>query len=155
MCGFCARLESDLQIASFEGALNDYEQRRKLSLLATDLKALGLDEDSVRALPLCVSLRTCSTAAQAFGTTYVLEGATLGGRILAPLLQRRLGLTVQQGGRYISSYEGHVDRMWQTFVDALNQCCDTAARQAEAAEAAVATFETLGLWLCPQRWSAP
>jgi heme oxygenase len=148
MWGFCAAVEPRLGAHLFGDALSDYDGRRKLPLLASDLTALGVAPASVELLPRCASLPACGDTSAAFGCAYVLEGATLGGRTLLPLVQSRLGHTAQHGARFLASYGEHTLTNWRAFGSALDAWCSTTARAAGAAAAAVATFESLECWLC-------
>jgi heme oxygenase len=148
MWGFCAALEDQLQKGVFGAALADYESRRKLPLLTQDLVALGGDPETVARLARCTALPACTDAATAFGCVYVLEGATLGGRTLLPLVQSQLGLTPHRGSAFLASYGEEVAAMWRSFGVALDAWCEPPPRSARASEAAVETFDALDEWLC-------
>jgi heme oxygenase (biliverdin-IX-beta and delta-forming) len=148
MWGFCAPLEQQLERHPFGSVLADYESRRKLPLLTHDLIAMGATASSVASLPRCVAVADCADLAGAFGCAYVMEGATLGGRTLLPLVQSRLGVNAQHGAKFLASYGEGILGKWRTFGAALEVWCCTPERQKSAAWAAVATFETLEGWLC-------
>jgi heme oxygenase len=148
MWGFCAALEERLAPESFGCALPDYEARRKLPLLTRDLIALGEDADGLAALPRCPAVPKQMDAAACFGCVYVIEGATLGGRTLLPLVRSRLGFTSNHGARYLASYGANVAPMWRDFGAALDGWCCVAQRQYSAMQAAVTTFDALADWLC-------
>jgi heme oxygenase (biliverdin-IX-beta and delta-forming) len=78
----------------------------------------------------------------------VLEGATLGGRTLLPLVERKLGLTAMSGAAYLASYGEAVGERWRAFGEALDSYCSTDQNLARAATAAAATFSALEAWLC-------
>jgi heme oxygenase (biliverdin-IX-beta and delta-forming) len=149
MWGFCAPLEPRIA-SSLEVALDDYPARRKLPLLARDLRSLGLSADSIESLPRCLLVPDCPGAPEAFGCAYVLEGATLGGRTLLPLAQSRLGVTAEHGASFLASYGACVDPMWRVFGAAVEAHCADSAPRERAAAAAVATFEALDRWLCAE-----
>lgn len=148
MWGFCAEFEAALAPASFGGALPDYEARRKLPLLTRDLIHLGLTPHSVSRLPRCTRMPPAASPAAAFGCAYVLEGATQGGALLLPLVERQMGLTADLGAAFLASYRADTAAMWLNFSGSLNQWCSRPDRQLAAVQAATATFETLGEWLC-------
>jgi heme oxygenase (biliverdin-IX-beta and delta-forming) len=148
MWGFCASFEEQLRQDAFGGALADYQTRRKLPRLTQDLLMIGVNPTSVALLPRCGSVPLCPDPAAAFGCAYVLEGATLGGRTLLPLVQSRLGLTAQSGATFLASYGEEVSSKWRSFGAALDAWCFLPDREACAARAAVATFEALEAWLC-------
>ncbi len=148
MWGFCGPLEAGLGPDHFGGALPDYEARRKLPLIASDLVAVGVPPAAVAALPRCQYLPACDQQAVAFGRAYVFEGATLGGRMLLPLVEERLGWSAQHGASFLASYGANVTPMWARFAAALEAACTTPGARAAAATAATATFEALEQWLC-------
>jgi heme oxygenase len=148
MYGFCAALEQRVVQQGFDAALPDYDSRRKLPLIERDLLTLGAEAAAIPHLARCETLPACTDAASAFGCLYVLEGATLGGRTLLPLVADKLGLNAEHGAAFLASYGVEVAAMWQRFGAALNAWCDMPERQARAAAAAVATFDALHEWLC-------
>jgi heme oxygenase len=148
MWGFCAALEGGLGQHVFGAALPNYDRRRKLALITRDLIALGADADSVGRLPRCNTVPACADPAAAFGCLYVLEGATLGGRTLLPLVQRQLGLTAEHGAAFLASYGENVAPMWGEFRALLDAWCETPERCARATQNAVDTFTSLERWLC-------
>jgi heme oxygenase len=89
--------------------------------------------------------------AAAFGCAYVLEGATLGGRTMLPLVETRLHLTAQHGAAYLASYGADVSRRWAEFGTALNAWCHEPLRRASTVQAATRTFDALTEWLCGSR----
>jgi heme oxygenase len=151
MWGFCAALEHGIRPDAFGSALPDYTSRRKLPLLTRDLLALGTNETTIEALPRCTQLPACPDPATAFGCAYILEGATLGGRTLLPMMQSRLGLTAQTGASFLASYGEDVTPMWRSFGAALDAWCASPERTSAATVAAVGTFEALEVWLCGNR----
>jgi heme oxygenase len=148
MYGFCAGIEQRVPAESLHDALSDYPQRRKLPLLEQDLRAIGIASETVADLPYCEALPACHQTAAALGCLYVIEGATLGGRTLLPMVQKQLGLTAQSGAAFLASYGPGVDLMWHRFGNALDAWCTAPERSAFAAQAAVATFQALETWLC-------
>ncbi len=148
MFGFYAPFEQSLSQHAVRRVLADYDSRRKASLLTRDLEALGVAPESIATLPRCSQMPVCPDEAAAFGSLYVLEGATHGGQVLLPMVEQRLQLTPQRGASYLASYGPNVASMWQRFGSIVEGWCADGARRASAAAAAVATFEALEVWLC-------
>lgn len=148
MHGFCAALEARCDAAGIEQALGDYAQRRKRPLIERDLLSLGEAPEQCRALPVCSHLPACVDPAAALGCLYVLEGATLGGRTLLPMVSSRLGLSAAHGAAFLASYGDQVAAMWRRFGAALDAWCASPERGARAATAAQVTFLALERWLC-------
>jgi heme oxygenase (biliverdin-IX-beta and delta-forming) len=147
MWGFYASFEQVLGTQSFGGGLSDYDARRKLPLLTQDLISLGNEHPQVLSLAVCATTPSCANPAAAFGCLYVLEGATLGGQTLSPMMHKRFGLTADCGAAFLCSYGAEVVGMWQRFIGSLDAWCFTPERRAVAARAAVATFKSLDEWL--------
>lgn len=75
--------------------------------LRDDLHALAEE------LPAPVEIPTLSSWAEAVGAAYVLEGATLGGRVVLGHLSQRLPDTTAAASRYLRSYGDDVPRRWR------------------------------------------
>jgi heme oxygenase len=133
-----------------EAALGDpafFRERRKAGLLACDLRALGLSEGEIVRLPVCDRLPAMPSPAAALGSMYVVEGSTLGGTIIARLVERRLGLSAEAGCAYFRSYGPRVGAMWRAFGTRLLGVSSPEADDAVVA-AANRTFAAMESWLC-------
>lgn len=106
--------ENDLQSAGF-----DFEARRKTPLLEKDLAALGILETVRSEVPLWDGLPDVSNLAKAFGSIYVMEGATLGGQVITRHLEKDFGLTAENGAAFFNSYGASVGPMWRSFKETL------------------------------------
>lgn len=123
------------------------EARHKSALLARDLVALGTPADDLARMPRCGELPALPDLAHALGALYVLEGASLGGRIIARSVHASLGLDPARGLAFFHGYGDRVDAMWASFLALLGATCDDPPAIAAAVAAARATFETLDRWL--------
>jgi heme oxygenase len=114
-------------------------ERRKLPLLAADLAALRLTP----ALPARFDAElTCATA---LGALYVLEGASLGGQVIARHLRSNVrGDTPSM--RYFTSYGERTGAMWKSFGSALSGWSVTAALDDAVVAGAIDCFEALVTW---------
>jgi len=123
--------------------LPDYTERRKAKLLLQDLNALHNNAE----INFCESLPGMRTAAQAFGCLYVLEGSTLGGKIIYNVLKKQLHLDQTAGAAFFYGYGPATGAKWKTF----GECLTAFARAEEADEeiisAANDTFLTLEQWM--------
>ncbi len=128
-----ARLQDDAFLAP----------RRRLHLLADDLAALGLSQAAIDALPIC-PMPALADAAAAIGSLYVMEGSTLGGRVILGHLERRFGLT-GLGCSYFTGYGSATGAMWRSFLARLDLC--PMAQAHRIAAGATATFDQVGWWL--------
>ncbi len=114
--------------------------RRRLDLLAADLSSLGLSRDAVAALPTCAAPELGSAAA-AMGSLYVMEGSTLGGRVILRHVEPHLG---GGGCSYFTGYGDGTAAMWRSFVARLDQW--PAAEAERIVGGANMTFEHLEWW---------
>lgn len=131
----------------------DMTARAKTAWLAADLACLGdpaepgeLGEAASMAGPLCSALPPLDTAAAAFGCVYVLEGATLGGRVISRHIERMLGLDATRGARFFHGYGEHTGTMWKAFRAALSAFADKPAGEDKVVASAIATFAALRAW---------
>ena len=88
---YAAFLRGSLRVLqALEPALSRWPQAYGASLriecLRADLRSIGAAHD-----PAPADVKVPETVAEAFGAAYVVEGSALGGRVLAPLVQRALG----------------------------------------------------------------
>jgi heme oxygenase len=148
LSGLYSPLEARLARFDWAAAAIDFPARRKAPLLRADLLALGWTAGDVRTVPVCADLPELATFAAAFGALYVLEGATLGGQIVARQVHDALGIDEASGASFHACYRGRTGEMWRSFRGALEGfCADDEPRTGEALEAAAATFETFECWL--------
>lgn len=111
--------------------------RRRLHLLRDDLRALGAAPEG---LPACPP-PPLHGPAEAMGSLYVMEGSTLGGRVILKRLDA-LGLP-PESCRYFAGYGDATGAMWKLFLHRLEAVPDTDA----VLRGARATFATLGDWM--------
>lgn len=145
--GYHAAVEEPIRV--IPGVISlalDLDRRRKLALLERDLRALGLDGRSLAEIPAASGAAVPRTVGEALGCLYVLEGATLGGRIISRRLAS-LGVAPAAGGAYFHGYGPHTGEMWRALVVVL----DEASRALDAEQTIVAfareTFAALHDWL--------
>jgi heme oxygenase (biliverdin-IX-beta and delta-forming) len=120
------------------------QPRRRLHLLAADLATLGVSPEDRGALPVCplVPLRN---GVEALGSLYVLEGSSLGGRIIERNVERCLGNTGRESCTYFRGYGAETGAMWRVLLLRLDAV--PAAQIEGVGKGAVATFERMGWWL--------
>jgi heme oxygenase len=118
--------------------------RRRLHLLAADLAALGIAGDALAAIPHC-PLTLLRDAMEAFGSLYVMEGSTLGGRVIQKNVERRLGDEGRASCAYFNGYGKQTGPMWHAFLARLE--ASPPADAEPMGRGAAATFEQLGWWL--------
>lgn len=96
--GFYAPLEAALKFNSEHGA--DAARLNKTALLHHDLQQLGA---LIQNIPRCRDLPPLATRAEMTGCLYVLEVATLGGRMISQHARTTLGITLTTGGSFLTA----------------------------------------------------
>ena len=120
---------------------------QRARLLELDLVALG----APAADTCCEDLPEIATTAELAGCLYVLEGAALGGQVLARSVARRWQLTPSTGAAFFSG-DGPVTtkRRWALVLDWLERVAGSGAGAGAAVAAAAATFVALERWAAAQ-----
>jgi heme oxygenase (biliverdin-IX-beta and delta-forming) len=116
--------------------------RRKLPLLDRDLAALSLGTPPDA--PVAV-LPAVATVPAALGALYVLEGATLGGRVIARRLAD-LGLAPATGAAYFAGYGDATGAMWRGYGAQVSDFVARFGGADEVLRAAGATFDAFERW---------
>lgn len=146
LLGYYEPLELRLESAVNWSELGfDWPRRRKTSLLQRDLLSTGDSLTLLSELPRCSDLPEVGGLPQALGCLYVLEGATLGGRVICRHLA---GLPAMMGNAwfsFFSSYGDQIGSMWQEFREFLT--VSAGGSDESIIEAACNTFLTMGIWL--------
>lgn len=146
--GFYVPLEAKLaNAAPWEQWDFSFAERQKARFLARDLYHLGASQGEVAALPRCPDLPAVTSLAAALGCLYVIEGATLGGQLIARHVMPLLGLSPETGCAFFTSYGTEVGRRWRALGELLRAQLTTAADADRAATAAHDTFAKLDHWL--------
>ncbi|MCW2993175.1 MAG: Heme oxygenase [Conexibacter sp.] len=146
MLGFYRPMEALL--APFAVRLDgmDYANRRKVPLLEADLRALGVPDRGAR-LPEAEVLPAVRSPEEAIGILYVLEGATLGGALIARQARVRLGITALAGGSFFGAYGTAAGSRWRSFGAAVELLTAGIPTPATCA-AAMACYSGMEAWLC-------
>ena len=141
--GFYCPLEAALhsrcakQLASLLPRLN------KTLLLSQDLQRLHL---KVEGLPLCRHLPPIQTEAEVLGCLYVMEGATLGGRLITQHVQATFGIMPSTGGSFFEGYGADTGKMWQGMRQLLAAGAPDVQSENDMVASAIATFTALRCW---------
>ena len=97
------------------------ERRRKTKLLVKDMKVLGITQDEIDSIKMCSSLPDLNNTAKVLGCMYVIEGATLGGQIIAKKLNETLNLEQDNGCAFFNSYNEDLRPLWKEFCYSINK----------------------------------
>jgi heme oxygenase len=126
-----------------------FEPRRKSALIAADLETLTGRTPraaAVRMADAATGLPALDSLGRLFGSMYVMEGSTLGGRFISPHVAHCLGFGHGRGHAYFEGYGERTGSMWNAFRETAAATVP-AAEYDDAAAAAIATFEGLHAWI--------
>ena len=152
--GFYAPLEANLaRLASSAVSPFGLPLRLRTELIERDLLALGASPRQVAELPRCTDLPRLSCLEDFAGCLYVLEGACLGGQVIAPALQRRLGLDRDTGASFFIGDAEATPARWNRVVGWLESLPSAGARIEDIVASACATFSALIEWVTRRRAS--
>lgn len=146
--GFYAPFEQKLEsIQEWKDYDFDLTKRRKAQMLVEDMKALGISEDEIKEIPMNSNLPQMNNLGQALGAMYVIEGATLGGQIIANKINEGLGYSVGNGASFFNSYRDNVRPMWKEFSDFINKYSDDTNITDPIVDASDETYHRFNEWL--------
>lgn len=130
---------------ALSGIFADLSQRQKSSLIINDLYKTGLQQAEIEQLPVCDF--DFSTTGEALGIMYVLEGSTLGGRVLLKHIQKTLGLGESDGVSFFYGYGSETGKMWKSFITRFSEYAITTNCEQEVISSAAQTFTVIDGWL--------
>lgn len=119
------------------------KNRKKKHWLEQDFDALQI---STNELSICINLPILSKNEQVLGYLYVMEGATLGGQVVAKIIKNKLQITQDKGGRFFHGYGDKTRIMWNTFCLSLYEINHIEAKN-EIINSAITTFLCLHEWM--------
>jgi heme oxygenase len=143
--GFYAPLESRIYAAARGSLRGDVRRRQKTQWLVHDLVTMGDTTETIAQLPCCTDLPRVVFPGQLLGVLYVLEGATLGGQVIAEALRRHMGKEVST--RFFTPYGERTTAMWESYLRFLAELTTDEEAERYVLASARATFETLEGWL--------
>ena len=138
--GYYLPVEQSIQQHISPAVLPDIERRRTAMMAVDDLHFLKMKAGQ----HLCNDLPQIASSAQAFGALYVLEGSTLGGKMIAKMLAKNEAVSIPPGAlNFFNGYKGDTGKMWTAFLEILNRQSDVDL----ITEAANKTFFHLKKWM--------
>ena len=140
-----SRLESQLQ---HHWPALDLVARRKVPLLRADLADLGLTRQMIAAVPQCAYVPAPVSSAEALGCLYVLEGATLGGKVILRAVAASALRDGRRGGAFFGAYGSLVGQRWREFTAVVADATAAGADPAVIVSGARETFAAMEEWLC-------
>jgi len=153
--GFYAPVEASLVRLTSARPAPGFPLRARSGLIESDLLALGLSQREVAELPRCTNLPPLSCPEELAGCLYVLEGACLGGQVIAPRLGQRLGVAKGSGASFFVGDSEATSARWILVLDWLEELVRAGARREEISASACATFLTFAEWAEQEGASQP
>ena len=125
--------------------------RSRGALARQDLKHLRASRGSGE---FCTEHLNIAPGAEVWGGMYVIEGSSLGGQIIAKILTRKFGITVDNGGAFFGSRGAGTARLWGEFCAVMaTEVGEAQPAHAQACQGAIQTFEILkGLFTKTLAW---
>lgn len=144
MYGVVAGCERDVYPV-LSGLCFDLEERKKAHLILQDLQATGMEQVDIDQLR--VYSFTPADVAEALGIMYVMEGSTLGGKVLFKHVQKVLGLDENSGATFFWGYGTETGPKWKSFVSVFADYAVSHGVQQNVIQGATQTFNTVDNWL--------
>jgi heme oxygenase len=144
--GFHSPLESVLGDNAGSNFSIDIAARAKSPLLRADLVSLGMTCPEVDLIEKCPCLPFVRSPDEIIGALYVVEGAGLGGKIIARKLNYLLGDDASAGRQFFLGRPDPDPLPWADFCRSL-ECLAATGSLATITQSALHTFEALKLWL--------
>jgi len=145
--GFYVPLEAAWEAGCDPAMRTDLLQRRKAQWLLQDLFGLDATPQDIAALPICRHLPPLDSYPRILGALYVVEGATLGGQLVARHLQQSLGPDALHVSRFFQSYRAQVPAMWEALLENLEAAGVDGEQEAVIVESACRSFDAFERWL--------
>jgi len=123
--------------------ITDLDERRKLHLLRSDLQLSGATEQVDQFLNEAFFSHYYPDKASRLGGMYVLEGSTLGGKIITKHLLQSLGKKVDGKTTYLNPYAEQAGSRWKNFLQLLQNIANDSSQEAAIITGALRTFSIL------------
>ncbi|MBF04795.1 MAG: hypothetical protein CMP76_16055 [Flavobacterium sp.] len=139
---FYESIESKLHNEITEMIVPDIKSRKHVHHLKHDLYSIDYEIKGIHNN----FASKITNLSYALGVLYVIEGSTLGGKIIANLLKRQLNLDDCSEVSYFNSYGEATDEMWNNFKQYIATSEEFIDKD-EMVLGAKETFEALRIWL--------
>ena len=144
--GFYRPIEAGLNRLDSRVPSRTFPLRARSALLKRDLVSLGLAEPAISGLPTCSDLPGLREPEHFAGCLYVLEGASLGGQIIARSLRERLQLTDRGGTAFFAGDGAATVARGQCVLQWLEHVSQSGLHAEQIVTSASETFGSLLNW---------
>lgn len=130
----------------------DLENRRKINYLLEDMKSLGITETEINEIKMAKDddLPPLNNLANALGSMYVIEGATLGGKMVGAQLKDIFSFNGNGTGFFLS-YGEQVKPRWAKFIEIINKYAQETNTDGQIVDASHAAYFKFNDWLAGLR----
>lgn len=139
--GFYAPMETRIRKYLTKDLFPDIDKRCRSEYLLWDILESGIPPPRP---DFCTELPVISSFAGALGALYVLEGSTMGGRIISTMLSSLLGASNTL--TFFNGYGEETGTMWKSFKDYLNRSVSD-DQWSELTNSATHTFVSFKNWI--------
>jgi heme oxygenase len=146
LLGFYDPVEAGLARLLASRPAPGFSLQARARLIELDLTSLGMSGRELAELPRCAELPSLSCTEELAGCLYVLEGACLGGKVIAPVLQRRLGVAKGTGASFFTGDPAGTAARWTAFLAWLERLVSAGAQSEEIVASARSTFLAFAQW---------
>ena len=122
--------------------VTDVDARKKAHYITNDLVQVGHTSPVAPKLPFTEKMPQMSEAF-ALGVMYVIEGSTLGGRVILKNIQPALQLSEDNGATYFAGYRADTGPAWQRFLQVLTSYPNSEADEQEIIAGADFAFSAI------------
>ncbi len=125
-----------------KSVITDIESRRKISGMNSDLEALKEHLPAHPYKPFS-PLNTPISEATALGYLYVIEGSTLGGRVILKQLENTPALQSTKAIHFFSGYGTNTGPMWKSFLSNFSSYAVQSNQESQIIEGANHAFQSI------------
>lgn len=140
--GYFAPVEKQIRNFLTADDLPDLHNRRNISRIMDDLRALDFDQN----ISVSTMLPAIENYCHAAGAMYVQEGSTLGGQHIARMISTRIPDTAG-ALTFFDGYQDKTNEMWNSFKEFINSRLTSEAEAEQAMEGARQTFVKMKEWI--------
>ncbi|HEY4177467.1 MAG TPA: biliverdin-producing heme oxygenase [Kofleriaceae bacterium] len=144
--GFETPLETALALSAQLDQLLDLKARSRGHLIAQDLMRLGWKASTVAELPMCLTVPSFRSAAEALGWMYVSERAALAHQVARRHLLSRFPTELTCASNYLEAGGGLLGQRWRQFGAVLDQISEHPAVAERVVGAAHDAFRCFIRW---------
>lgn len=130
-------------LPAVSGVITDAEKREKAKDIETDLEYLYNSGAEKKDTKPFVGFTGNPSLAYALGYAYVIEGSTLGGRVILKHVGNVLKLE-EKGTKFFAGYGAETGKFWKGFLDAFTSSIMENKTQEEAIQGAIDGFSDIG-----------